>query len=303
MTKTKPTIAITVDVEDWPQSSWDRSLPLSDYCADNTRRLLGIISEFPSARATFFILGKFAEKHPNVVREIYHAGHEIGSHGWGHVEIFRLGQDKFQEDIKRSTKIIADIIGKHPPGYRAPDFSIVGETLWALEILAKEGYTYDSSIFPISKARYGIYNWPRTQGRVKLKSGLQITELPLATLKLFGKLLPIGGGGYARLMPQVVLVKALRKAESQLGFPPVFYCHPYEIDPKEFDRLKLDIPFKVRLHQGLGRKTTTSKLRQLLRNFECITLSEIIARYGPLHIIDYSHYILEPGSITRPPIF
>jgi len=109
-------ISITVDVEDWPQSTWDRSLPIGDYCAENTRRLLELFSEFPHTAATFFILGKFAEKHPAILREIQQAGHEIASHGYGHIETFRLTREEFKEDIIRSTAIIADAIGVRPIG-------------------------------------------------------------------------------------------------------------------------------------------------------------------------------------------
>ena len=303
MTESKFSLALTVDVEDWGQSSWDRSLPLSDYCADNARRLLDIISEFPSARATFFVLGKFAEKHPGVVREIHQMGHEIGSHGWGHEEIFHLDRDEFREDLRRSTAILAEITGSRPLGYRAPDFSVVGETLWALEILSAEGYVYDSSIFPIAKARYGIETWPRDAVQVRLKTGQTITEFPLATLDIAGRRLPIGGGGYARLLPGRILRGLLRKAGAQLNCPPVFYCHPYELDGLEFGRMDIKIPFKVRLHQGMGRKQTAAKLRRLLASFDCISLGETIARFDNLPVIDCSPFVLEAGSVNRPTIF
>ncbi len=303
MNNDKPEIAITVDVEDWPQSSWDRTLALSDYCADNTKQLLDIINDFSSARATFFVLGKFAEKHPHIVKEIYQAGHEVGSHGYGHIEVFHLGQDKFREDLRRSTEIITEIIGVRPIGFRAPDFSIVGETLWALEILADEGYMYDSSIFPIEKARYGIAAWPRTTSQVKLKSGNTIFEFPLATLDLFQHRLPVGGGGYARLLPSPILIRALHKAQGQLGNSPVFYCHPYELDSQEFKRLDIKIPIKVRYHQGIGRKRTAGKLRKLLENFKCISLREAMAQGENCNVIDYIPYIVKSGSVQRPPIF
>jgi polysaccharide deacetylase family protein (PEP-CTERM system associated) len=299
----KTTIALTVDVEDWPQSTWDHTLPLSDYCADNTKRMLEIIAESGGAKATFFVLGKFAEKHPHVVRTIHEAGYEVASHGWGHVELFHLGKDEFTKDIKRSTAIIADITGVRPVGYRAPDFSIVRETLWALDVLAEQGYAYDSSIFPISKARYGIHSWPRIPNFVKLDSGLKIVEFPLATLELFGKPWPVGGGGYARLLPGNMLSLALRKAQSQLGLPPVFYCHPYELDPNEFDRMTFKVPLKARLHQGLGRKSTAHKLRQLLKHFNCISLKDLTTRCNDLPTVEYSAYILESGSVVRPPAF
>lgn len=299
----RPALALSVDVEDWPQSSWDRRLPLGDYCADNTLRLLDLLREFPSARATFFILGKFAEKHPAAVAAIRQGGHEIASHGYGHVELFHLGREKFAEDLRRSTDVVAAAAGVRPTGYRAPDFSIVGESLWALDVLAENGYAYDSSIFPIRKARYGIAAWPRGPVVVRLSSGATITELPLATVELGGRRLPVGGGGYARLMPAAIVTWAMRKIHAQLGAPPVFYCHPYEIDPGEFRRLGLAIPFRVRLHQGIGRKRTAAKLRRLLRSFECLSLAEVAARLGGLPVISYDPYVLDPATVHRPPAF
>jgi len=295
-------LAITIDVEDWPQSSWNRSLPIGDYCAENTRRLLEVLAEFPAARATFFVLGKFAEKHPAVTRAIAEAGHEVASHGYGHVELFEIGRDAFAEDLKRSTEILAEAAGVRPTGYRAPDFSVVGESLWALEVLAEAGYTYDSSIFPIDRGRYGIAGWPPVPARVELESGASILEVPVATLDQFGRRLPVGGGGYARLLPGRILVRALRKSGRQRGSVPVFYCHPYELDPGELGRLDLDIPWKVRLHQSLGRKRTVGKLRRLLRAFECVTLSEVLARAGDLPTIDCRPFVLDPDKVHRPSI-
>ncbi len=300
---TRPALALSVDVEDWPQSSWDRSLPVGDYCADNTRHLLDLLAEFPGQRATFFVLGKFAERHTRVVEAIREDGHEIGSHGFGHVEIFRLSPEAFAEDLDRSTEAIVGACGERPRGFRAPDFSIVGESLWALDVLARAGYTYDSSIFPMAKARYGIPEWPRHPTRVTLEGGRSIVELPLTTLVLGGKRLPVSGGGYARLMPGMVLRWALRKAHRQLAGPLVFYCHPYELDPGEFRRLSVPIPWKVRFHQGMGRKRTAAKLRGLLRSFECITLAEAADRRSDLPTTTYEPFVLDPADVDRPPAF
>lgn len=292
-------ISITVDVEDWPQSTWDRSLPIGDHCAENTRRLLELFSEFPHTEATFFVLGKFAEKHPAILREIQQAGHEIASHGYGHIETFRLTREEFKEDIRRSAAIIADAIGVRPIGYRAPDFSIVGESLWALEILADEGFTYDSSIFPIDKRRYGIPNWPRTAAKVKLNSGGTIYEFPLTTLDFLGRRLPICGGGYARLLPETLLIRAFRKVQTQLASTPIFYCHPYELDDKEFRRLELRLPLRVKLHQNLGRRQTADKIRKLLKNFTSISLSQVMLRSHNVPTITYTPYVLNEKSVKR----
>jgi polysaccharide deacetylase family protein (PEP-CTERM system associated) len=294
--------SLTVDVEDWPQSSWDRCLPIGDYCADNTRRILELLAEFPTARATFFVLGKFAERHPGVVDEIRQAGHELGSHGYGHEELFHLGRDGFAADLSRSTNVIADASGVRPVGFRAPDFSIVGESLWALDVLAEQGYQYDSSIVPTGKKRYGIENWPAHPARVMLPSGGSIVELPVGTLTMMGRQVPLGGG-YARLLPGWMLTRAMRLATRTSSFPPVFYCHPYEVDAHEFGRLDIQIPIKVRLHQGIGRSTTIGKLRQLLAHFRSVALCDEIGASPHTPKISYERYALDPESVSRPQIF
>jgi polysaccharide deacetylase family protein (PEP-CTERM system associated) len=261
------------------------------------------MGEFPGTSGTFFVLGKFVERHPRAVGAIRRAGHEIASHGWGHVELFRLDREAFAEDLRRSTQVIEDAAGTRPVGYRAPDFSIVGESLWALDVLAEQGYEFDSSIFPIHSVRYGIPDWPRGTARVKLDSGAEIVEFPLGTLEWRGRRLPIAGGGYARLLPARILTRALRLAHAQLGHPPVFYCHPYEIDPDEFKRLDIAIPAKVRFHQGLGRRATARKLRRLFATFECISFAEARRRRPELPAMGYQAYVLEPGTVYRPPPF
>lgn len=303
MSTARPSIIFSVDVEDWPQSSWNRSLPLSDYCAQNLGRVLDLMGRFPGTSGTFFVLGKFAERHPEAVQAIRRAGHEIASHGYGHVELFRLDRERFADDLRHSTEIITQAAGVRPVGYRAPDFSIVGESLWALDVLAEQGYEFDSSIFPIRKARYGIPDWPRHATLVDLKGGAQIIEFPLGTLEWLGRRLPVGGGGYARLLPGHVLAGALRRAGAQLNHPPVFYCHPYELDPDEFKRPGVAVPAKVRFHQGLGRRATARKLRRLFATFDCISFAEARRRHPDLPVMGYEAYALKPGSVHRPPAF
>ena len=299
----RPRLAVTIDVEDWPQSSWDRSLPVGDYCADNVRRLLALLGEWPDARATFFVLGKFAERHPDAVREIHAAGHEIACHGYGHEEIFRGDRAAFEADLERATGILSDLVGQRPLGYRAPDFSIVGESLWALDVLAEAGYAYDSSVFPIDKARYGIPTWPVEAGRVRLDNGATIVEFPMTVKEIGGKRRPVSGGGYARLLPAFLLRRFLCSEAKRRAVPPVFYCHPYEIDPGEFRRVPAPIPWKVRLHQGLGRRGFAGKLRMLLREFDVCDFRSVLKEEPSLQDFDYGPYKLEPGTIKRPGIF
>jgi polysaccharide deacetylase family protein (PEP-CTERM system associated) len=264
---------ISVDVEDWPQSSWDRDLPITERAADNTRHLLDLLAK-AGVRATMFILGKLAEKYPELVRDIQSAGHEIGSHGFGHVEIFKQSRAEFAADLAKSKDLLEQTIGQSVLGYRAPDFSIVRSTLWALDELAMQQFRYDSSIFPVNRPRYGIVDWPLEPRNVKLPSGRSILELPIATYQAWGKNWPVGGGGYHRLLPGV----AGRWFAAQVlrGRPFVFYCHPYEFDPREFAEISIKVPLKVRLHQGLGRGRFEARFVRLLSQFGGCRMIDVI---------------------------
>lgn len=256
--------SISVDVEDWPQSTWDRSLPISPRSADNTRRVLELLDD-AGVRATMFVLGKFAEKYPNVVREIQSRGHEVACHGYGHTEVFKQSEQAFREDVRRGKELIEQAIGQRVLGYRAPDFSIVARTLWALRVLAEEGFSYDSSIFPVRHSRYGIPQWPTEPIRVVLPGNISIYELPIATVRWLGTNWPVGGGGYHRLLPSPMIRYLARRTLAIEPF--VFYCHPYEFDAREFQEISLRLPLKVRIHQGLGRHWFGGRFSKFLREF------------------------------------
>lgn len=258
-------LGLSLDVEDWGQSTWDRSLAVSQRAADNTLRVLDILAAHDT-KITAFVLGKFAERFPSVVKRIHDEGHEVAAHGFGHVEIFRQTPDQFADDVLKSINILQDITGEKVEGYRAPDFSVVRGTLWALDILAGLGLKYDSSIFPIRHKRYGIPTWPARPIRVKLDLGRSMVELPIATCSLAGRRIPVAGGGYHRLLPSSVILWAIRDTFKR-NLPFLSYCHPYEFDPRGFYETDIRVPFKVRVHQGLGRSGFEKKFRKLLTNF------------------------------------
>jgi len=256
--------AITVDVEDWPQSTWDRSLPISPRAANNANHLLDLLAEL-DVRATMFVLGKFARVHGNVVRRMLAEGHEVASHGDGHVEVHRMTPEEFARDLEQSKSLLEDITGVPVRGYRAPDFSIGRDHLWAFDVLAESGFDYDSSIFPIRNRRYGIPDWPRGPVRVRTPHGAELVEFPISTLRFLGRNWPLGGGGYQRLLPGWIF-RMLAATVMSRG-PNVFYCHPYEFDPGEFDALDFEVPVRVRLHQGLGRRRVADRFRAFVRRF------------------------------------
>ncbi len=297
--QTRPSLIFSVDVEDWAQSTLDTALPIGKHCADNARRLLELISQVPDARATFFVLGKFAEKHPGVVGELHAAGHEVACHGYGHVQVHRLGPEGFRHDLRRARSIISDITGAAVTGYRAPMFSIGAGNLWALEVLQDEGFHYDSSIFPIAGRRYGISNWPRESCTVRLGNNASIVEFPLTAMTIAGRNVPISGGGYARLLPGWILYRLLRAQALRRSTWPVFYCHPYEIDPDEFRRRSppppwgsRPLPLKLRLHQGLGRRGFAGKLRLLGRHFHFRSFADALSstpQFTEIRVAAYAH--------------
>jgi polysaccharide deacetylase family protein (PEP-CTERM system associated) len=264
-----PTLAygppvISVDVEDWPQSTWNRQLPITDRAAVNTQRLLGVLRQ-AGVRVTMFVLGKFAERFPAVVREIQADGHEVASHGYGHVEIAALSPREFLTDVRCGKDVLEQILGKTVKGYRAPDFSIVRDTLWAFDVLGEVGFEYDSSVVPVRLVRYGIPDWPILPVRVKLGGGATILEAPIATIRWFGRNWPVGGGGYHRLLPGWLARHLAHRAMAEAPF--VYYCHPYEFDVRELHEIALPLPLRVRVHQGVGRRWFEQRFKAFLTRF------------------------------------
>ncbi len=284
----RPSLIFSCDVEDWGQAVLDRNLPISGYCADNVRRLLEILSADASARGTFFVLGKFAQRHPDVVREIASCGHEIASHGYGHIEVFRQSPDTFREDVAAGIDAVCSVTGLTMNGFRAPVFSILRDNLWALDVLADAGFDYDSSIFPFGGRRYGIPDWPAEPTTVSLSNGRSIVEYPLTVTPVAGKSRPVSGGGYARLLPGWLLGRLFVREASRRRWWPVFYCHPHEFDAAEFSRSASELPWgglrlsaAIRWHQGMGRRTFAKKVRMLMSRFRFRSFQEAMTKQKP----------------------
>lgn len=270
---------LTVDVEDWYQSSLDILGPEhsnllspvvpSERVVLNTQHLLHILDEY-NVKVTCFVLGIVAETYPNLVREIHNSGHEVATHGYGHELVYRLTPKQFQDDLQRSIELLKSITGKKVNGYRAPYFSITEKSRWALDILGDLELCYDSSIFPIKRMLYGFSGFERFPHSINTKNGYNLYELPVSTITFLGKTLPVGGGGYFRLLSYSLIRQATR-AINRKGKPAVFYLHPYELDTDELHYPLADETWKtrfVRLSQGLNRSKTEAKLRRLLADFK-----------------------------------
>jgi polysaccharide deacetylase family protein (PEP-CTERM system associated) len=216
-----------------------------------TEWILGQLAEL-QIRATFFFLGEIAESNPRLVRTVRQVGHEVASHGWDHRRLHVLSPDDFREDARRSKDTIEQAAGAPVVGFRAPTFSVVRQTAWALDILVELGFLYDSSIYPIYHDRYGIPEAPRwpflAQGHEH-----ELVEIPLATLRLGGLNIPVGGGGYFRLLPRRLMKLALSiSRRDPQCCATVLYFHPWEFDDDQ-PRLALRGLNAFRTYLGIRR--------------------------------------------------
>jgi polysaccharide deacetylase family protein (PEP-CTERM system associated) len=216
----------------------------------STRWLLDQLEE-TQTKATFFIVGQIARHNPGLVRSIARLGHEVASHGWAHQRLHNLTPASFREDLRRSKEALEQLTGQPIEGFRAPTFSIVRQTGWALEVLADMGMVYDSSIYPVVHDRYGIPGAPR-QPFLADMAGQKLLELPIATLRFVKMKIPIGGGGYFRLLPFSFLERALRQMARDCS-PPVamLYFHPWEFDPLQA-RLPMGLLNRFRTYVGIS---------------------------------------------------
>jgi polysaccharide deacetylase family protein (PEP-CTERM system associated) len=252
-----------VDRSDW--ECWEKRLP---GCVD---RILAMLGEC-RASATFFVLGWVAEHEPQIVRRIARCGHEIASHGMTHTMIHRLTPDEFRRDAVDTRHMLEDLTGLPVVGYRAPTFSLTHETPWAIDVLVEAGYEYDSSVFPIHHDRYGVPDAPPQPHFAVSSNGTRILEIPPLTVRAMGVNLPVGGGGYFRLLPRWVIARAIRSARKH-GRCAMIYLHPWEFDP---DQPLLDMPFSARWRHRVNLHHTGDKLRGLLKRFRFHTVAECI---------------------------
>lgn len=262
--------ALTIDVEDYFQvSAFDQYIDRTDWdrlpsrVERNVYRILDMLAR-ANARATFFTLGWIAERHPQLVRGIVSAGHELASHGYGHWRANRQTRAQFRYDITISKTLLEQISGQAVQGYRAPSFSIGAGNLWALAALRDAGYRYSSSIYPIRHDHYGMPAAPRFAHSPAGAPGL--LELPLSTVRLAGRNWPAAGGGYFRLMPYVAARGLLRRINDHERQPAIFYFHPWELDPGQPRQTGPGWPTRLRHYLNLSRME--GRLTRLFRDFE-----------------------------------
>ena len=278
-----PTVnALSVDVEDYFQvrsfegriafSSWDS---FETRFGRNTRELLELYGRY-NTKATFFVLGWNAQKDPHLVREIEKAGHEIGSHGWSHTLVYRLTRSQFKEEVVRTKSLLEDISGSPVRGFRAPSYSITKASLWALEVLAEAGHTYDSSIYPIRRKVYGIASAERKPHAWKA-GNKEIAEFPMSTARVAGWNVPFASGAYLRLMP-LWITKLLVGHHNSKNLSTIVSVHPWELDP---DQPRV-CSIVERPNHYLRLRYTRQILEALLQSFRFAPVGDVLRNLGLL---------------------
>ena len=272
------TTLLSIDVEDWFQvenlkqaikkESWDNNLSRVER---NINLILELLTE-TNTKATFFILGWIAQRHPLLIKKIHKEGHEIACHGYEHDLIYNLTQEKFKEDVSLAKNILEDLTGEEVIGYRAPSFSI---TEWAIDILMSVGFKYDSSLFPIvGHSRYGRLKKIVIPDKTifELKKGFYQVMVSYID---FGKVkIPLAGGLYFRLIPYEIFKRGIKKIVQQKGHY-IFYIHPWEFDPKQPKVNNIRLNYRLRHYSNL--KTTEIKFKKLLNDFNFYRIRDAIS--------------------------
>jgi polysaccharide deacetylase family protein (PEP-CTERM system associated) len=274
-----PVNVFSVDVEDYFQvgafeadirrDTWDS---YERRVEANTERLLALCAEH-GVLGTFFVLGWVAERCPGLVRAIAAEGHELASHGHDHRRVTEMDREQFRQDVRRAKGAVEDAAGCVVLGYRAPNYSMASDTLWALDVLLDEGFAYDSSIFPTRHRRYGMASFPRFSWAACGRGRELLLELPISTVRLGGVTLPFLGGAYLRHFPFAYVRWGLRRVNRHERRPAVLYTHPWEIDPDQ-PRQPASLRNRVRHYRNL--RLTAERLARLFREFPFTTAREVL---------------------------
>lgn len=271
---------LSIDVEEYfqcevfagcvPRTAWDGLQRRAAPCLER----LGELLARHESRATFFVLGWTVPHLAPLLRHLAAQGHELACHGDAHEHLARMSPQQLREDLRRARGRFEDALGVTPRGYRAPTFSVTRATAWALDEIIDAGFTYDASIFPIRHDRYGVPDAPPGPFWAAAPSGRRILEFPPLTLRVGPLRVPVGGGGYLRLLPGWVVQRCVAGAQRR-GVPVMLYVHPWELDPGQ---PRFPVGRLSQWRHRVNLDTTATKVAALLRRFRFEPAASVLAR-------------------------
>ena len=265
---------LTIDLEDWfhildnyetaNPNAWNEFEPRVE---KTTIRLLDLL-DFHKVKATFFILGWIAQNYPELVQEVANRGHEIACHSHNHQLVYTQSPGEFERDLVIATETIEQVSGIRPFAYRAPGFSVTAKTPWVFDILARNGYKIDCSIFPASRAHGGLPKFPaRGPCEIILEHSASIIALPISfyDAKLFKFV--FSGGGYFRILPRFMFPHLFNSSDYIMT-----YFHPRDFDPDQ--PMVPGLSMKRKFKSYIGLKSAENKLSLLLRKNSFLTVGQ-----------------------------
>ncbi len=294
-----PLNCLSIDVEEYYQcevfagcvgrAQWPSMERRAAPCLE---RLAALLARY-GRRATLFVLGWNVPELAPLLRQLVQQGHEIACHGDGHEHLARSNPQKLRDDLRAARARIEDTVGVSPRGYRAPTFSVTRATAWALDVIVQEGFTYDASIFPIHHDRYGVPEAPDGPFWAITPAGARILEFPPLTAGGRFLRVPVGGGGYLRLLPGAVVRRCLA-ARQRRGAPAMIYVHPWELDP---DQPRLPIGRLAQWRHRVNLRTVEDKLERLLREFHFEPAATVLAHVqAHMHVPVFDLFGRLPGA-------
>jgi polysaccharide deacetylase family protein (PEP-CTERM system associated) len=256
---------LSFDLEDWfhildingPKESDWAALPSN--IESNSENILELLSK-NKVFATFFVLGWVARRYSAIVKKIDACGHEIACHGFSHDLICDLTPKQFRDDLRKAKHVLEDIVGKPVNGYRGPGFSITRQNLWAFDVIAEEGFTYDATVYPGSHAHGGISGLPTTPFRLATLEGHELEEFPVTVFSVGKHRVAFSGGGYFRLFPFAIITRLMDALNSR-GIPVMVYLHPRDLDPLT---PRIPMPLKRRFKCYVNLSGSYKKLQVML---------------------------------------
>lgn len=269
--------ALSFDIEDWfhmvaidavaDTAKWPELPSLVERYTDQILETVAAAG----VRATFFMLGWVAERHPQITPKIAAAGHEVACHSFWHRRVDQMTPSEFRDDTRRTMELLEQQAGQPVIGYRAPSFSITPGAEWAMDVLLELGFKYDASLFPAPRGHGGYPCQQQVHDFTATPSGKPIRELPMSILKWGRWKLAFSGGGYLRLLPEWLIRRGFDAFE-QANTPVVVYLHPRDFAP---DCPRVPMPPHRRFKSYVGLGTTQRKLEMLLNNYKFDTCARI----------------------------
>jgi len=264
---------LTFDIEDWfhilhkyPDDILDRWENYEVRIHNGMDRIFKVLLD-NDIKATFFVLGYIARKHPEIIKKIHTLGFEVAAHSDMHKVAYLQSRAEFKEDLSNCIYSIEDIIAEKVVSYRAPGFSIKQQNIWAFEVLKELGIEYDSSIFPAVREDGGFENFSENRPSIVQYNGTSIKEFPMSVNTFMGNKFTVTGGGYFRFFPYRLIKKIVQKSHYTMT-----YFHPRDFDPKQ--PMLDDLSLKRKFKSYYNLESSYIKLKQLIYDFDFIDMRE-----------------------------